>query len=205
MTRDPSNCDLLDAVLAEIIEAKENGRPQDRERLLKQHPQFVAEIARYFRFDDQFEELCKSTLDPTESVPPRNELTATVDYHLPELLHERLPSVGELIDGKYRILDIKRGGMGCVYIVNGVNNWDDSPRGALKTVLPYKRSKKQPRLSPSAQIARYAALLVRFEREALNWVRLPKHDNIVNAVLVEELSGRPHLFLEYADSGDLSS
>ncbi|MBN2147209.1 MAG: Hsp70 family protein [Anaerolineales bacterium] len=43
----------------------------------------------------------------------------------------------------------------------------------------------------------------RFITEARTWMDLERHTNIIFALLVREIGGKPFLFLEYADGGDL--
>ncbi|MCB1245431.1 MAG: protein kinase [Verrucomicrobiales bacterium] len=50
----------------------------------------------------------------------------------------------------------------------------------------------------------YFSLLRRFHREALSWVQLGFHPNIVLAHKVIEDGGKPYLILSYIDLGDLS-
>ena len=44
----------------------------------------------------------------------------------------------------------------------------------------------------------------RFMHEALTWVKLDAHPNLVQARMVQSIQGRPFLFLEYVSGGDLS-
>lgn len=43
----------------------------------------------------------------------------------------------------------------------------------------------------------------RFKREALAWINLDVHENIAQARFVETINGKPYLFLEYVNGGDL--
>ncbi|MCS7070692.1 MAG: serine/threonine protein kinase, partial [Anaerolinea sp.] len=87
---------------------------------------------------------------------------------------------GQVIEGRFEIVDVRRGGMGVVYLC--YDRVQHSPI-ALKTF----RSKFLD--NPRA--------VARFEQEALTWIRLEKHRHIVQARLVETIAGRPHILLEH--------
>jgi tetratricopeptide (TPR) repeat protein/tRNA A-37 threonylcarbamoyl transferase component Bud32 len=92
--------------------------------------------------------------------------------------------VGERIEGRYEIHEIKRGGMGIVFLC--YDNETKSPV-AIKTFQDKYLTDKDS--------------VDRFMWEAETWVRLEKHKNIVRANYVLDISGRPYIFLEYI-SGD---
>ncbi len=46
--------------------------------------------------------------------------------------------------------------------------------------------------------------IARFEREALVWIELGKHPNIVHAMLVQHVANRPYLWLEFIDGESLA-
>src|SRR6516165_1435117 len=80
----------LDALIAAYVQARDDGRPLDRQALLAQHPGLHAELERYFEDADRLEWLVTST------VPA-------------------VPTAGAWF-GPYRVLRmIRRGGMGVVY------------------------------------------------------------------------------------------
>jgi len=93
---------------------------------------------------------------------------------------------GYRIRNRWEILDIKRGGMGVVYIVHD-HEWDR--KFALKTFQD--------------QFLRSESIIQRFMAEAETWTKLERHSNIVFADFVEIIEGRPVLFLEYIEGGDL--
>jgi serine/threonine protein kinase len=87
----------------------------------------------------------------------------------------------------YEVLEVKKGGFGAVYIVRK----EDS--GEL--------------YAPKTFQARYLWSdedRERFEREAITWVMLDHHPNIVTARWVERIEGSPCLVLEYVHGGDLA-
>jgi eukaryotic-like serine/threonine-protein kinase len=127
-----------------------------------------------------------------------------------------LLKVGELLKGVFRVEKVLPGGMGVVYICRQLKYEE-----ALKSSDARKSAYEQHDLSaPSGPIGdetpRYHAIKsfrrellfhsdvrARFHREALLWVSLWPHPNIVRAWTFEEAG--PLLFLEYVDDGNLSS
>jgi tetratricopeptide (TPR) repeat protein len=95
-------------------------------------------------------------------------------------------NVGDVIRDRYEVYDIKRGGIGDVYIVYDHND-----------KLPYALKKLQDRyaLDPLA--------LKRFIREAEVWVRLGQHQNIVRAICVDHIDNQPYILLECIVGSDL--
>ncbi|HEX9916822.1 MAG TPA: serine/threonine-protein kinase [candidate division Zixibacteria bacterium] len=92
--------------------------------------------------------------------------------------------VGDRIDNRYQIYRILGGpgksGMGIVYVCY---DHRDMVPVAIKTLQD--------------QFLRDHNLIERFKREAETWVRIEKHYNIVQANYVQEIDGRPYIFLEY--------
>ena len=97
-------------------------------------------------------------------------------------------SKGYKIDNRYEILDIKEGGMGIVYISCDRESYQ---------IFAIKTFKKEYLWDEAA--------INRFMREAETWVNLDLHDNIVRASVVKKIEGKPFIFLEYIDGGDLTS
>jgi serine/threonine protein kinase/predicted TPR repeat methyltransferase len=89
--------------------------------------------------------------------------------------------------GSYKVLEVKKGGFGAVYIAR---KEDSGTRYALKTFQARYLWSDEDR--------------ERFEREALTWVMLDRHPNIVTAHWVERIEGFPCLVLEYVPGGDLA-
>ena len=94
--------------------------------------------------------------------------------------------IGDQLPGGYRIFDVRRGGMGIVYCVS---NPGLAYRFAAKTF------KDEYLLDPAA--------VKRFRREAQAWIGLGRHPHLVQAVAVDTIDNKPHLFLEYVDGGNL--
>lgn len=87
---------------------------------------------------------------------------------------------GDWIEGRYEVSDVKRGGMGVVY-------------------LGYDRDKKEPVAIKTFQ-SRFLdneRAVSRFNHEATTWIMLEKHRYIVQARRVETIAGRPHIILEH--------
>jgi serine/threonine protein kinase len=131
----------------------------------------------------------------------------------PHILHptvatrERIEP-GTVLAGHYEIFDSKAGGMGCVYLAEDLAAQAKglALKVAIKTVVNFDewQTVHQSRGIP-AEKSRYTGLLVRFRREAMNWVRLGKHANIILAMMVIEVGQKPYLVMEYADGGDLAT
>ncbi|MCA8961972.1 MAG: serine/threonine protein kinase [Planctomycetes bacterium] len=96
--------------------------------------------------------------------------------------------VGDVLSGGYRVIDVKRGGMGVVYICHQ----PPDRFYAVKTVDPATAATQDP--EAIAQFFKY------FRDEVDLWIRVSRqarHENIVEALLYNE---HEHwLFLEYVD------
>src|SRR5271157_2654369 len=96
--------------------------------------------------------------------------------------------VGEQIEDRWEIFKILRGGMSIVYVV-------------------YDHGFREPFAVKTFQdevFARNPGIADRFSLEALTWLNLDSHQNVVKACMLEQISGKPFLFLEYVSGGDLS-
>jgi serine/threonine protein kinase len=78
------------------------------------------------------------------------------------------------------VLDIIEGGMGIVYI--GILT-KYGVIGAMKTFQDI--------------FINYESVVESFEQEALAWINLERHQNIVNAALFDVVDGRPFILLEF--------
>ena len=96
-------------------------------------------------------------------------------------------NIGYKIQNRFEIRDIKEGGMGIVYIA-----YDP----LWKQYFAIKTFKKEYLWDENAKN--------RFMREAETWINLDPHENIVLAQYVVKIEGKPLIFLEYIDGGDLS-
>jgi len=96
--------------------------------------------------------------------------------------------VGDVAFGNYQVLGVAEGGMGIVYMVADQTT---QMRLAIKTF--------------KAEVFRQSPLVAeRFVQEAVTWIRLDRHLNVVYAHSAKTIYGKPYLFLEYVDGGDLS-
>lgn len=92
----------------------------------------------------------------------------------------------EIVENRFRIEEIFKGGMGIVYIVTDIR---DSKPYAIKSF--------------QEQFLWDKKIIQMFIREAEVWVKLGKHKNIVQAEQVRNVEGNPFIFLEYVDGTDL--
>ncbi len=95
--------------------------------------------------------------------------------------------IGDKIQNRWEVHNILHGGMGIVYIV-----YDHEFKEAFAAKTYQDRFMNN-------ETAR-----ARFTQEALAWVNLDLHRNICEAHSVENIEGKPYLFLEYVWGGDLS-
>jgi WD40 repeat protein/serine/threonine protein kinase len=94
---------------------------------------------------------------------------------------------GTVVDGRYEVREIARGGMAVVSIAF---DRELQRMVAVKTPLPSVLATEDGR--------------ARFQREAESWIALGVHPNICSAYYLQEIGGMPRLFIEYVDGGDLS-
>ncbi|MGE0492350.1 MAG: tetratricopeptide repeat protein [Vulcanimicrobiota bacterium] len=93
---------------------------------------------------------------------------------------------GDLLAGRFEVFRALAGGLGVVYLVF---DHEDRVPLAAKTFL--------------AELLPGSHALDAFRREAHTWIGLERHPNIVTAERFELVNGRPFLFLEFVDGGDL--
>lgn len=88
--------------------------------------------------------------------------------------------IGDYIDDRYEVAEVLWGGMGVVY-------------------LCYDHRHREPVAIKSFQgrFLENERAVARFTHEALTWIRLEKHQHIVQARLVQQINGKPHIILEY--------
>lgn len=92
-------------------------------------------------------------------------------------------NIGDRIDDRYEVSDIRLGGMGVVYLC-----YDHELRAPVAIKSFQRRFMDNERA------------VARFEQEAFTWVRLEKHLHIVRALLVQKIQARPHIMLEYVSA-----
>jgi serine/threonine protein kinase len=99
--------------------------------------------------------------------------------------------VGDWIAGRYEVFEVHRGGMGLVYVVH------DHLGGPGRSVVALKTLRDELLFDPERT--------ARFAGECRLWVELGQHPNIVHALAVEDIDGRPHVVLELVTGHDLRS
>ena len=107
--------------------------------------------------------------EPSQNAPKKKKALKTGKWH-----------VGDKIQRRFEVHDVKFGGMGVVYICF---DHEFKKPVALKTL--------QDRYLTNT------SLVARFMWEAETWVRLEKHKNIVQAYYVNMIDGMPFIFIEY--------
>jgi len=189
----------LGAVLAAYLEACDAGSPPDRSEFIARHAELRHELEEFFRNRDDVLRVARPAGD-----------VATADYNsqiarLPVWAADPVP--GEVIAGRYQIISTTAGGMGRIYFARDLDASKKHGAAvdvALKTVPTFEdwRRLRSERGRP-ASLADYEHLHGRFEREALTWIGLDPHPNVIAADPVFEVGGRPFLPLEFANGGDL--
>ena len=96
--------------------------------------------------------------------------------------------IGDIIEGKYKIYKILKGGFGIVFVCL---QW--TKEGPFPFVIKTFQDKY---LNDNDSIQRFIL-------EAETWVKLDKHKNIVRAYYVKKIEGRPYIFLEYVAGHDI--
>lgn len=101
--------------------------------------------------------------------------------------------IGERIEDRWEIQKIFGGpgssGMGIVYVV-----YDHETHEVFAAKTFQDRA-----------VALDPVTISRFNREALAWVKLDRHQNITRAHAARMINGKPFLFLEYITGGDLAA
>jgi tetratricopeptide (TPR) repeat protein len=95
--------------------------------------------------------------------------------------------IGDRIQNRWEIQNILKGGMGIVYFVYDHEAHDAF---AVKTITD-----ELIKANPNAP--------TRFTQEAVAWVNLDYHINVVAARMVRTINGKPYIFLELVTGGDL--
>ena len=96
--------------------------------------------------------------------------------------------IGDTIEKRWEVHRILVGGMGIAYLV--YDNETQQPL-AVKTFR-------------EDALAQQPDLAERFWNEARAWIELDRHQNVTRAHFIQDVRGRPLLFLEYVSGGDLS-
>jgi WD40 repeat protein/serine/threonine protein kinase len=122
----------------------------------------------------------KTRYVPDETNAPPSFATITAHDHGRGWL------AGSVVDGRYEVREVARGGMAVVSIAF---DRELQRTVAVKTPLPSVLATEDGK--------------ARFQREAESWIALGVHPNICSAYYLQEIGGMPRLFIEYVDGGDL--
>jgi len=96
--------------------------------------------------------------------------------------------IGDVLFDMYRVIEVIRtGGFGIVYICERISG--PSQKVAVKTFKDEYFEDEE--------------TINRFYHEAEVWIKLGSHVNIVRADVVMSIEGKPHVFMEYVDGGNL--
>lgn len=101
---------------------------------------------------------------------------------------------GDVLAGRYEIAKRTEGGMGFIYFA--FDRVEQIPL-AIKTFKPYKMVATPTGSFAKQFLGEQQKISQLFESEALLWVRLGLHQNLVNAKYVLRLAGQPYVFLEF--------
>ncbi|MCC6566590.1 MAG: tetratricopeptide repeat protein [Chloroflexi bacterium] len=114
-------------------------------------------------------------------IPPSasSHMASSLDL-TPEAHFGRDFGVGEIIEGIGEVMTVRYGGMGVVYLCY------DHERGEPAAVKTFQ-----------GRFWNNKRAETRFHKEALTWIQLEKHPNIVQARRVHTVGGRPHIVLEH--------
>lgn len=197
--------ELLDAFRTTTAPQRPDGGSEDRTHYDDQHAQpllsqsavtvgempLVSDILSYEVERDPLREMADQ-LDATQDERPVDHLALLVDLsqvseseaagYDPRIETEDANEfkVGDRIEGRYEVADLRRGGMGIVY-------------------LCYDHDTREPIAIKSFQgrFLENERAVARFFQEAVTWIHLDKHRHIVQARLVQNIAGRPHIILEH--------
>ena len=97
--------------------------------------------------------------------------------------------IGDCLNKRWVVEDVRAGGMGIVYIVR------DKAGGKRLAAKTFQ----------DALFDRYPDVADRFIRETRAWIDLDMHPNVVRARFIDHILGKPYLFMDCLDGGDLKS
>lgn len=105
--------------------------------------------------------------------------------------------LGDRFDEDARIIDVRKGGMGVIYICEGCVG-DFEGRFAVKTCADFEYDLRSS-LKESFFHTEAAKLRKRFAEEAKRNLELELHPNIVSTYAVQQREGIPYIIMEYID------
>jgi serine/threonine protein kinase len=170
-----SQLNSVDEILADYHCAIDAGKNPDPQDYLDRYPEHRQELEKRFAEEDRVKEM----LHPLHSAGPVSaspDLQMNTDFQ-----------VGETIGNRWKVENIFHGGMGLVYVVM------DRQTGERLAAKTYRDDR----------FAANPELGSRFEKEALAWIKLGAHPNVVQAKFIQRFRHKPFLFLEYVPGGNL--
>src|SRR5262249_10964391 len=147
----------------------------DRQALLERYPEYRQELEKRFAEEDRVEKMLKPLHNPGP-IPASPDLQMNTDFR-----------VGEKMGNRWEVENVFHGGLGRVYL--GIEH-QTGERLAAKAY-------RDDRFAANPELAS------RFEKEALAWIKLGAHPNVVQAKFIERFRHNPFLFLEYVPGGNL--
>ncbi len=154
-----------------------------------------------------------ATRVPSRETVDRPTLTDSRGEPIPPREFNSLYSVGELIDSVFRVKEVRRGGMGVVYIVERERH--DVDRGGLGFVHSLEgetagdeagrlRDRRWFAIKMMGSGLHHIPEVQLFERECLVWSTLLPHPNIVRALTAGRIDAQnPFVLLEFVSGGNL--
>jgi WD40 repeat protein len=191
----PPQDELFERVLAEVLQAEEQGQTPDLQAYLERYPDLEAPLREFFRNRAGFDQLAPQ-LAPTpaaaESGTPSNAVTINGPPGTPAQ-HARALTPGSRFGGYEILEELGRGGMGIVYRARQLVPQREV---ALKVI----RLDRLEELSTEER----RQWIERFHREAQLVATLDQHPHIVNLYEVGEHEGQPYFTMRLLTGGNLA-
>lgn len=200
----------VNEIIAQYMQAREKGLAPDRDEWIAQHPDYADDLKVFFENDRDFGRFLNDDRGSDELETTRTHLGRAQETHEQSPSSFRRASIarGSVLDGSYRIIDIKQGGMGRLFIADVLPNKMLSlfRKVAIKTIPDFEEWRDaRSAQKRTAKLSDYRVLSQLFLREVKTWVKLGARDHVIHAYFVTELGGKPYLLMEYAEAGDLKT
>jgi serine/threonine protein kinase len=171
--------DRLHEAIASFEEAIDAGGEPDPDEWLERYPELSVQLQAFFEGVGGLRRLAAALLS-------RSPAAEQGDVGLCPSMESNWHA-GDLIENRWEVQQVLHGGMAIVYVALDLETGE---RLAAKTY-------RDDLLNANPDLAR------RFEREALAWINLDSHPNIVKAKYLKTLHHKPLLFLEFVEGGSL--
>jgi serine/threonine protein kinase len=178
MSEPVSHLNSVDEILADYYSAVDAGKNPDPQDYLERYPEHRQQLEEHFAAQGRVEEILRDAGGPAGGAESRTGTGKRLNTNW---------QPGDRIGDRWKVQQVLGGGMGIVYVVK------DEHTGEQLAAKTYRDD----------VLAMNPSLAARFEREALAWVNLDSHPNIVKARYVETSQQKPILFLEYVSGGNL--